>query len=67
MSDCSKYCKKCNILCPINNFYKSKNKSYIDGRIDWCKKCMSYYKQKDKKDDMNVYRIEHKEITFHFD
>jgi len=32
----NKYCKKCNVLCSVEKFYKSKNnRSYPDGRIDW--------------------------------
>ncbi len=69
MTESLKYCKKCNILCSIEKFYKSKNnRAYPDGRIDWCKSCMSQYK-KDKKvyDVKPMYRIELGEFTFNFD
>jgi len=61
----SKICKKCNTLCVIGNFYKSKNKSYLDGRIDWCKKCIKEYKK--RPDTKAVYRFELKEVIFSFD
>jgi hypothetical protein len=64
-----KYCKKCNILCASEGFYKSKNlKSYPDGRIDWCKCCMTQYKKSKKLVDLTV--IEKKEpvnFTYTFD
>jgi hypothetical protein len=64
-----KYCKKCNILCSMEKFYKTKNsKSYPDGRIDWCKSCMSQYKKSKKVNDVKqVYRIEHGLFVFDFD
>jgi hypothetical protein len=69
MSSAVKYCKKCNTLCSVEKFYKSKNnKSYPDGRIDWCKGCMSEYKKTKKVNDVkNVYKVVEGEIWFHFD
>ena len=63
--ECSKYCKKCNTLCSIDYFYKSKNKSYVDGRLDWCKKCIKDYKK--RPDTKPIYRFELKEVIFSFD
>jgi hypothetical protein len=65
----NKYCKKCNIFCTINKFYKSKNyKSYPDGHIDWCKDCMSYYKKSRKVYDIKpIYKVEKGIFTFEFD
>jgi hypothetical protein len=50
-------------------FYKSKNsKSYPDGRIEWCKKCMTEYKKKKKIEVIKpVYKVVNGEIWFHFD
>ena len=64
--ECSKYCKKCNTLCSIDNFYKSKNKSYIDGKIDWCKSCVKEYKKRNNIPKAS-YKYEVKEVIFHFD
>lgn len=61
----SKVCKKCNTLCVIDNFYKSKNKSYVDGRIDWCKSCFKEYKK--KPNTKPIYKVEMKEVIFYFD
>jgi len=72
MSEPSKYCRKCNLLFPFSQFYKSKNyKSYPDGRIAWCKGCMSYYKkskkERDTKDDRKLYQEDQGFFTVEFD
>lgn len=65
----NKYCRKCNMLCSMEKFYKSKNnKSYPDGRIDWCKSCMSQYKKSKKVYDIKpIYKIEKGNFVFDFD
>jgi len=65
----NKYCKKCNALCSVERFYKSKNnRSYPDGRIDWCKSCMSEYKKSKKVYDTKpIYKVIKGDITFEFD
>lgn len=35
-----KYCKKCYSFLKINNFHKSKSRSYPDGRISTCRDCI---------------------------
>lgn len=69
MTEAMKYCKKCNTLCSVKKFYKTKNsKAYPDGTIDWCKTCMSEYKKSKKiKIDKPSYRIEQGIFTFVFD
>lgn len=63
----SKHCKKCNTLCSIGYFYKSKNKSYIDGKIDWCKPCVKEYIKIRNAIPKPCYKYEEKEVVFHFD
>ena len=36
----TKFCRKCNSYLDINLFHKSKSKSYPDGHISTCKKCI---------------------------
>jgi RNase P subunit RPR2 len=36
----TKYCKKCYSFLKINNFHKSKSRSYPDGHISICKDCI---------------------------
>jgi hypothetical protein len=68
MSDV-KYCKKCSVLTPLEYHYKSKNvRSYPDGRIDWCKKCMKEYKKVQKvSSGPPVYKVVSGLFTFDFD
>ena len=64
-----KYCKKCIRFLDLEDFYKTKNKSYIDGHIDWCKSCLYEYrksKKVEKKEEPLFFR-EQKEIIIHFD
>ena len=64
-----KYCKKCVKFLDLNNFYKTKNKSYIDGHIDWCKGCLYDYRKSKKveKKEEPLFFMEKKEIVIHFD
>lgn len=45
-----KFCKKCHAYFEINNFHRSKSKSYPDGHITTCKTCIKnkvvYIKEK---------------------
>lgn len=35
-----KFCRKCHTYLGINNFHRSKSKSYPDGHITTCKVCI---------------------------
>ena len=64
-----KYCKKCIRFLDLQDFYKTKNKSYIDGHIDWCKSCLYEYRKSKKveKKEEPLFFMEKKEIIIHFD
>ena len=64
-----KYCKKCIRFLDLEDFYKTKNKSYIDGHIDWCKSCLYIYRKSKKveKKEEPLFFMEKKEIILHFD
>jgi hypothetical protein len=64
-----KYCKKCVRFLELEDFYKTKNKSYIDGHIDWCKLCIYEYRKSKKveKKEEPLFFMEQKEIIIHFD
>jgi len=59
----------------LENFYKTKNvKSYIDGRIDWCKECLKNYRserREHKKQTKEIidsgFFIEKRELILTFD
>ena len=36
----TKYCRKCYKYLSLNNFHKSKSRSYLDGHISVCKSCI---------------------------
>lgn len=69
-----KYCKKCIRYLELENFYKTKNKTYIDGAIDWCKECLKHYRNERRdynkqinKSSLKNFFIENKEYVIHFD
>ena len=65
-----KFCKKCNNFLELTNFYKTKNtKNYLDGHIDWCKKCLKDYRSEKKKvkDDKPMFYVEKKDLTMSFE
>ena len=64
-----KYCKKCIRYLELENFYKTKNKTYIDGHIDWCKSCLYEYRKSKKveKKEEPLFFMEKKEYVIHFD
>lgn len=69
----AKFCRKCNKLLELINFYKTKNtKTYIDGHIDWCKECLKVYRKNKKieteiKDSVPAFYVEKKEFVMTFD
>ena len=63
-----KICKNCNIECDISGFYKTKNKSYPDSLLSWCKKCISKYRKERRiKAVKPEFCVIVKDITFSFD
>jgi hypothetical protein len=58
----AKFCRKCSKFLELENFYKTKNKSYIDGHIDWCKSCLYDYRKQKKSEKSE--KIEDKGFFF---
>jgi hypothetical protein len=70
MSDTTpnKVCRNCQETKDVKDFYKTKNKAYIDNLLHWCKKCISKYrKEKRVCAPKATFMIEKKEIVFSFD
>lgn len=44
----TKYCRKCYTFLPSIDFYKTKVKTYLDGRINICKNCNKKQSPKEK-------------------
>jgi hypothetical protein len=63
-----KLCRNCNTEQEEIKFYKTKNKAYPDSLLNWCKSCISEYrKEKRVKVERPFFKVEEKEIIFHFD
>lgn len=64
----SKICRNCNLELDYVNFYKTKNKSYSDNMLNWCKSCIKEYrKMKRVPVPRPEFSIEKKEIIYSFD
>lgn len=69
MSDTpNKVCRNCQVTKEVKDFYKTKNKAYIDNLLHWCKECIKIYrKEKRVYAPKPVFSKEEKEIVFSFD
>ena len=63
-----KTCSNCNKEKELTEYYKTKNKSYPTGLLNWCKICVAEYrKERRVLATKPSFKVEVKEITYSFD
>jgi hypothetical protein len=62
--------KKCCVICCeeklLSEFYRTKNESYKDGRLNWCKECLAAY-QKRKRNAWKAVKPQQEEFLLRFE
>lgn len=63
-----KICSNCSQEKELQEYYKTKNKSYPTGLLNWCKKCVAEYRKERRVLAVKPsFKVEVKEITYSFD